>query len=328
MRQARFKIDGERAVYHCMTKVVGGDFLLGEREKEVLRKQLWKVSRFCGVEILTYCLMSNHFHVLVRTPDEGETEDLTDGDLLSRARAIYSAEKVEAFQEMLNSEDEIVRRNCRVALRRRMGDVSQFMKELKQRFSIWYNRSREKKRSGTLWAERFKSVLVQDDPFALMTVAAYIDLNPVRAGIVNDPAKYRFCGYGEAMGGAKRAREGLMGMVGPRERWSSAVRRYRVIVFGKGYAADARKKDRAVEPEMARKIMSEGGKVELSEALRCRVRYFTDGAVLGSSEFVQQYFEENRTEFGVKRRDGPRSLKGSNWEGLACIRDLRSEVFG
>jgi len=214
MRQSRFKIEGERAVYHCMTKVVGGDFLLGDREKELLRKQLWKVSRFCGVEVLTYCLMSNHFHVLVRTPDESELDDLTDDDLLSRARAIYSAEKVEAFQEMLNGEDELVRRNCRVSLRNRMGDVSQFMKELKQRFTIWYNRSREKKRSGTLWAERFKSALVQDDPFALMTVAAYIDLNPVRAGIATDPARYRFCGYGEAMGGAKQARKALTALAG------------------------------------------------------------------------------------------------------------------
>ncbi|MGY8697004.1 MAG: transposase, partial [Verrucomicrobiia bacterium] len=84
-----------------------------------------------------------------------------------------------------------------------MGDVSLFMKELKQRFSIWYNKSH--RRQGTLWGERFKSVLVQDDPFALMTIAAYIDLNPVRAGIVSDPVEYRYCGYGEAMGGSKIA---------------------------------------------------------------------------------------------------------------------------
>ncbi len=56
------------------------------------------------------------------------------------------------------------------------------MKELKQRFSRWYNR--QTGRFGTLWAERFKSVLVEDHPANVETLAAYIDLNPVRAGLV------------------------------------------------------------------------------------------------------------------------------------------------
>jgi len=59
-------VKGQTAVYHCMTRVVGGEGLLDDVEKEVLRKQLWKVADFCGVEVLTYCVMSNHFHVLVR----------------------------------------------------------------------------------------------------------------------------------------------------------------------------------------------------------------------------------------------------------------------
>tara|TARA_B100001123_G_scaffold354875_1_gene407626 strand:- start:165 stop:374 length:210 start_codon:yes stop_codon:yes gene_type:complete len=66
----------------------------------------------------------------------------------------------------------------------RMGDLSFFIKELKQWFSIWYNRTH--KRYGTLWAERFKSVLVKGVPASLKTIAAYIDLNPVRAGLVED----------------------------------------------------------------------------------------------------------------------------------------------
>ena len=52
----------------------------------------------------------------------------------------------------------------------RMGDVSAFMGELKQRFSRWYNRTHE--RFGTLWAERFKSVVVEDQPGSLEAVAA------------------------------------------------------------------------------------------------------------------------------------------------------------
>ena len=66
------------------------------------------------------------------------------------------------------------------SFRRRFCDVSVWTKEVKQRFSKWLNKRRE--RRGTLWMEKFKSVLVQDGE-ALRTMALYIDLNPVRAGI-------------------------------------------------------------------------------------------------------------------------------------------------
>jgi len=92
----------------------------------------------------------------------------------------------------------------------RMGDVSEFMKEFKQRFSKWYNIRHQ--RFGTLWAERFRSVLVEDQPGVLETVSAYIDLNAVRAGLVEDPKDYRHCGYAAAVAGDVKARSGLLSM--------------------------------------------------------------------------------------------------------------------
>ncbi|MBM3882117.1 MAG: hypothetical protein FJ387_20750, partial [Verrucomicrobia bacterium] len=92
----------------------------------------------------------------------------------------------------------------------RMGDVSEFMKEFKQRFSKWYNIRHQ--RFGTLWAERFRSVLVEDQSGVLETVSAYIDLNAVRAGLVEDPKDYRHCGYAAAVAGDARARSGLLSM--------------------------------------------------------------------------------------------------------------------
>ena len=56
------------AVYHCMTRTVNGEHLFEDREKEMLRRMLWQVADFSGVEILTYCILNNHFHVLVRVP--------------------------------------------------------------------------------------------------------------------------------------------------------------------------------------------------------------------------------------------------------------------
>ena len=170
-----------------MSRVVGGQFLLGEKEKEVLRKMLWQVADFCGVEILTYCLMSNHFHVLVRVPEKVR---VSDAELLRRFKVLYpkptkyqTAEFARLEQSLLagDADAEAIREK----LLARMSDLSEFMKTLKQRFSVWYNRNHN--RSGTLWMDRFKSVLVEGEGNPLQTMAAYIDLNPVRAGLTEDP---------------------------------------------------------------------------------------------------------------------------------------------
>ena len=66
----------------------------------------------------------------------------------------------------------------------------------------------------------------------------------------------------------------------------------------------------------------------MPELLRCRVRYFTDGAVLGSSEFVQDQFEAFRKYLSEHRKSGPRRMRGGNWGGLTVLRDLQTDVIG
>ena len=75
-------------------------------------------------------------------------------------------------------------------------------KALKQQFTQWFNGRHGRK--GTLWEERYKSVLVEGAGEALATMSAYIDLNPVRAGLVDDPREYRWCGYAAGIGDGHR----------------------------------------------------------------------------------------------------------------------------
>src|SRR6056297_2694703 len=88
MRRARLKITepGVDGVYHCMTRTVNGEHLFTDRDKEQLRRMLWQVADFSGVEILTYCVMDNHFHVLVLVPFE---ESVCDRELRRRYRVLY-----------------------------------------------------------------------------------------------------------------------------------------------------------------------------------------------------------------------------------------------
>jgi len=182
-----------------MSHTVAGTAFFEDREKEMLRKMLWQVAAFSGVEVLTYCVMSNHFHILLRVP---EPALVPDAELLRRYRILYpkptkyQTASIAVLENKLvagGEEAETIRRG----LLARMGDVSEYMKTLKQRFSLWYNHRHS--RRGTLWMERFKSVLVEGRGNPLQTMAAYIDLNPVRAALAADPKDYRFCGYAEAV---------------------------------------------------------------------------------------------------------------------------------
>jgi REP element-mobilizing transposase RayT len=211
MRQARLTAEeGKDGLYHCMSRVVGGDFLLGEKEKEFFVRWMWRLAAFLQIEVLDYVIMSNHYHQLVRVPG---VVKLSDDQLLKRLKAYYGEESLEA---MLFADAREMGEKAVLPLRRRhlkrMGNISEFEKVLKQGFSSWYNRRHN--RRGTLWMERFKSVLVEDSLEARGIMATYIDLNPVRAEMVEDPKNYRHCGYGAAMGGDERCRRGIMKITG------------------------------------------------------------------------------------------------------------------
>jgi REP element-mobilizing transposase RayT len=313
-----------------MTRTVNGERLFGDREKEVLRKMIWQVSDFCGVEVLTYCVMSNHFHVLLRVPGAVE---VSDQELLRRYRVLYpkptkyQTASISVLEKQLKQggeEAEAIRKG----LLARMGDVSEFMKAVKQRFSVWYNHSHE--RFGTLWAERFKSVLVEGQGNALQTMAAYIDLNPVRAGLVEDPKDYRFCGYAEAVACSEGLGFGQAARLGLERVWadfgSSALQCHRELIFGK-WASEPGLSD--LSREKALKVLEEENAILPKAAvLRCRVRYFTDGAVLGSQEFVRSHVGAWQREKGRKHPPKPKFLRGADWQGLAIIHGLRKQVFG
>ena len=310
-----------------MTRTVNGEMLFKDREKEMLRKMLWQVADFCGAEVLTYCVMTNHFHVLLHIPEQ---VTLSDTELMRRYKVLYpkptkfqsaSTKVMESQLEAGGEEGDEIRRK----LRARMGDVSEYMKTVKQRFSVWYNRSHQ--RYGTLWADRFKSVLVEGQGNPLQTMAAYIDLNPVRAGLVDDPKDYRFCGYAEAVAGVVGAKRGLIHVWGDHgvKRIDSALRAHRSLIFGK----------RASDPglsemtrEQALKVLDrEDGELPKSVMLRCRVRYFTDGAILGSAEFVRGFTGGWQMDRGRKHPPKVNAMRGSDWGGLAVIQGLRRQVF-
>ncbi|MBX3733532.1 MAG: transposase [Verrucomicrobiae bacterium] len=308
---------GQTGVYHCISRVVGGERLLDDLCKEKLAEILIKLARFCGIEIITYCMMGNHFHLLLRVPAAGEVPD---AELLQRLEEFYGKNGVLSVV----AREDVAKRGAldpilRQSLLERMGDVSAFMKEFKQRFSRWYNR--QSGRFGTLWAERFKSVLIEDNPGTVRMVATYIDLNPVRAGIVQDPKDYRFCGYAAALAGNRRLRSGLMSCLSPAA-WGEAAAEYRRSLFVTA-GSPGRSDTVALDRETILEELRRGGALSLPQVLRLRVRHLTDGVVLGSKAFVNEVFVQHRERFGAKRKDGARRIRGVPLPEICVLRDLQ-----
>ena len=370
--------DGQekRAIYHCVSRVVDRRFVLKDEEREKFRMLMRMQENFSGCKVLAYCVMSNHFHILLEVPPKNRLV-LDDAELLKRLSSTYTEAYVASVaKELRDARDEGNEAHVDEIYARftyRMHDLSEFMKTLLQRFTRWFNRTHD--RTGTLWEQRYKSVIVESG-HAARTMAAYIDLNPVRAGMKQDPAEYRWSSYGEAIGGnlkgnGKKARMGLMRACQVRnsndqisnlkeeknaydpERWKEVVKVYRemmgMALERKAGAATEQVKVARANREKADEEYyqaKQAGKPEaelqrlraeavravpindprMLKMLRHRVRYFTDGAVIGSKDFVNEAFAAARERFSERRKDGARKMRGAGKGAggtLWSVRDLR-----
>ena len=123
--------------------------------------------------------------------------------------------------------------------------------------------------------------------------------------------------------------------------WEGAVAvRYRKLLMAGAVekSRDAGVKDgkvvrkvvrRGISKDEAAKSGATDGSLPFATMLRCRIRYFTDGAVIGSRAFVDEAFARSRERFGAKRKDGARRLRGTASAAsgsLWSIRDLQQRI--
>ena len=339
MRSARIKLKG-RAYYHCTSRVVDRRMIMEDVEREKFYNLMRGCETFAGVNIITYAILSNHFHILLEVPQRIEVDE---AEIRQRLPAIYDKSQIAQMEAQWQRwREQGLERLVEADMERfraRMYDLSEFMKTLKQRFSQWYNTRED--RSGTLWEDRFTSVLIEPPNYnrrqrgvgTLATVAAYIDLNPVRAGLVKDSKDYRWCGYGEAMAGRAIAQRGLARLYDSSQKrtWGEISKIYCNLLYAVGRELENIRKlmaDGAVSEEAVELHVTQHGKLSLLEALHCRLRYFTAGCIIGSKSFVNEMFAEFRHRFGKKRKSGARRLKMCNLEGIYSLRDLRLAPLG
>ena len=147
----RFLVDSAKtsACYHVMSRTAGGQMIFGETEKEAFRLLMWKMARFSGIQILTYAVMGNHFHLLVSVPNREKFVSRFEGAkgeelLFKHLELLYSKGYLDALQHELKSYRERglpqLAEELLEKYRKRFCDLSLFVKEIKERFTRWYNK--------------------------------------------------------------------------------------------------------------------------------------------------------------------------------------------
>jgi len=320
-----------------MSRAIEGRMIFGSEEKERFVRVMRAIEGFTGVDVLTYTMLDNHFHCLLYVP---ERQEVNDEVFVRRLKYIYDQRRVDRIERKLRRlrqekrNDDVAELKAKYTYR--MYELSEFMKTLKQRVSQSYNKRHNRK--GTIWEERFKSILIQPvshcyngERHPLAAVCAYIDLNAVRAGIVTDPKGYRFCGYAEAVAGSELARSGIgavMLSLGRSAEWQAAVHEYRKLLYlkegvGKQFApVPESSKSSPRDSHMGIERTQESA--PLPELLRRRVPQFSDGVALGNREFVRQAFSRHGITLGMTRYSGPHEVAVGGDCSLCTLRRPRS----
>lgn len=308
-------------VYHCVSRAVQG-VIFDDTEKSRLRLLMRSQELFAGCRVLAYCFMPDHFHLLVEI-SPAPAEQITDAELVARLEDCrddreFAESIAKELAEARATGDEVLVKAIHDRFAYRMNDLGQFMKTFVQRCTHFINSSRGRK--GALWQARFKSVIIEEG-LATRTLAAYINLNPVRANLAEDPKDYAWSSYGEAVSGKSRqskqiARQGLtvawfgetVGDWDP-ARWKETVRAFRTLLGTSPHTP----------PEGQ----------DYAMMLRKRIRHFSDGVAIGSRSFVNSVFEARRDDFSDTRKDGARPLSGNARPArdvLWSLRALRTDI--
>ena len=286
MRRARIKLDGE-AYYHVMSRCALQEHLLTREVKAMFLTMLRRAEKFSGVKVMDYCIMDNHFHLLVKVP---KRRTVSNEELDERIEILYGERKAERMQgrwKLLREAGESVAvEREREAFRLRMYDLSEFMKTFKQRFSLWYC-SNHGNLEGTIWQGPFHSVLIEGSHDALGAVSTYIALNPVRAGLVSDPGKYAWSGYGAASKGDVEAKAALLSRFGSRrpeaEKWATLQERIGTAAMR---AVAVKRAENATKAKDAAPAKKDGNAEAGESGSARRDRDISRGVAFGSEKFV------------------------------------------
>jgi len=308
-RTSRLIISDEKAVYHVMSRTALDGFPLKDAEKDFLLDLIKRFSTLYFTEILGFCLMGNHFHLLLKMIPENR---FADEQIQKRFESYYGDSR-----EFTNGQIPY--------LRQKLSNLSEFVREIKVGFARYYNRRHN--RRGYFWGDRFKSVIV-DKGETLVNCLAYIDLNPLRAGLVERPEDYRWNSLGYHFQTQNKDQFlstdfGLneFNVKSKKER----IRRYRRYVYEAGAINRPDKlQAKVIDEKDVAKESRKDFEISRTSRFRYRTRYFTDSGIIGSREFVSANYQRFKHLFYSKHEKKPKHVKGLS--GVYSLKRLSEAI--
>ena len=161
------------------------DYPFDDKDKEQITKIFKRTLLKYRIEALSFCCMSNHYHALL----VADRRKFTDAEMVKAYNKLYQKRIYKKLMPPLNQTSPKCKR-----MADHSNDISHFMRDFQHAVTRYYNKKNDRK--GTLWRSQFKSVLVERAR-ALVNMVTYIELNPVRAGIVDEASDYPFSFWGE-----------------------------------------------------------------------------------------------------------------------------------
>ena len=183
-------------VHHLISRIAHRVYFLEDGERMDFLEVVRRAAQFSGIELIGWCVMTNHFHLMVYLPTPSfvdETEVLRRFGVLKGAAA---AESIACEFAGWRKEGELGERRVEEWLdrqRRRMYDVGSFMKIVKQWFTEEYNRRHSHK--GTLWESAYYDRLVARTTSEMAKCLGYIHLNPIRGAASDSFDGYAWSSY-------------------------------------------------------------------------------------------------------------------------------------
>ncbi len=154
--------------------------------KEWIRRRLEALASVFGIDVLSYAIMSNHIHVILRNrPDV--VAQWSDREVALRWLKVFPGRRIEEHlaEPTENDVKTLVRNKKRLAeVRIRLSDISWLMRSLAEPIARMANKQDEC--TGRFWEGRFKAQRIMDEA-GLLACAMYVDLNPVRAAMAESP---------------------------------------------------------------------------------------------------------------------------------------------
>lgn len=296
-------------IHHVSSRIMMDLPLITEAARDEFVRQLKVGARFTGVKVLAHVIMPDHFHLVVAVPSQ-EMEILEEKEFFKRVGPTLDRRMFADLKNAWKSATPAERKELQKPYLNRMNDLSEFMKNLVQRITCFINRERGRK--GTLWQSRFRSSIIEEG-LTTRALCAYLHTNPVRSGLVDHPADYEWSSFSKARK-ADRAlalRASLFALQRRRPVPRTAVK----VLESELTDLDPKFDDRDLA---------------LAETVSQTVRHFIDGFIVGSEDFVNRIFEDNRAYFSENRKTGARKplgplklLKGE----IQAVRGLQKGLY-